>query len=488
MNLSQMLYEMCHDVLSLADIKAICKSRGFSDKEANSRSLFENVFLSSIGVENVMKTLTDAEIAALHLLSMENRVVDVTFFERLYGRKQAGTRVYGTFTQQFRPIFDAAQRNLIRKGLLVIAEVKTTALNKTKMELWRYRFPPEFGPLLPPLIHPVVHADQAGDVHADNLRADLRRLTQDKPLGPRRPPAIQLGAAGLTLGTRPFSAAAVRDWRQAAWQADVLTADAKRDKLSGGYAHAAQMYTGYLLPSNEYRTPSPLPAALYAFARLAPHEWITPDQLDTLLDVSYAGPNHPSSELICQAGWDNNCLVRYSADGADYYRMAGDAGTPADDAPDGYLPIADERVFVDLDKVPYEALDLLNRVATLTVEGGRLRVNPNVVKMVDALDSSREHAIMRYLKAHSPEFQAALKRIDAQWGKLIIHENLLVARVTDLSLRVKLQQAFGGADGAPSARLVTLSDEYIAFPRAMLGDIEKLLKKAGHVVKTVHAA
>jgi len=488
MNLSQMLYEMCHDVLSLADIKAICKSRGFSDKEAESRSLFENVFLSSIGVEGAMKTLTDAEAAALHLLSMEDRVVDVTFFERLYGRKQEGWRAYGTFTQQFKPVFDAVQRNLIRKGLLVISEANTNALNKTKMELWHYRFPPEFGPFLPPLVHPVVHADQAGDIHADKLRTDLGRLTQTRTLGTQRPPAIQLSAGGLTLGTRPFSTKAVRDWRQSAWQADILTADAKRDKVSGSYPQAAQMYKGYLLPSNEYRTPSPLPVALYAFARLAPHEWIAPGQLDTLLDVLYAGPNHPSSSAICQAGWDNGCLVRYRADGTDYYRLAGDEGAPADDAPDGYLSIADGKVFVDLDKVPYEALDLLNRVATLTVEGGRLRVSPHIVKMVDALDSAREHAVIRYLKAHSAEFRAAFKRIDAQWGRLIIHENLLVARVTDLSLRVKLQQAFGGADGAPSARLVALSDEYIAFPRAMLGDIEKMLKKAGHVVKTVHAA
>jgi len=484
MNPSQMLYEMCHDVLSAADIKAICKSRGFSDKEAESRSLFENVFLSSIGVEGAMKTLTSAEAAALHLLSMEDRVVDVTFFERLYGRKQEGWRAYGTFTQQFKPVFDAVQRNLIRKGLLVIAEAKTTALNKTKMELWRYRFPSEFGPFLPPLVHPVVHADQAGDVQADRLRTDLRRLTQDRPLGPQRPPTIQLGAGGLTLGTRPFSAKAVRDWRQSAWQANILTADAK----SGGYPQAAQMYKGYLLPSNEYRIPSPLPVTLYAFARLAPHEWITPDQLDTLLDVLYAGPNHPAVDTMCQAGWDNGCLVRYRADGTDYYRTAGDEGAPADDAPESYLPIAAGRVFVDLDKIPYETLDLLNRISTLTVEGGRLRVIPHVVKMVDMLDSAREHAVIRYLKAHSAEFRAAFKKIDAQWGRLIIHENLLVARVTDLSLRVKLQQAFGRADGAPTARLVALSDEYIAFPRAMLGDIEKLLKKAGHVVKTVPAA
>src|SRR5438105_7345984 len=265
MNLSQMLYEMCHDVLSAADIKAICKSRGFSEKEANSRSLFENVFLSSIGVEGAMENLTDAEVAALHLLHMENRVVDVTFFERLYGGKQAGSRAYGTFTQQFKPIFDAVQRNLIRKGVLIIGAAKTISPNKTKMELWRYRFPPEFGPFLPPLFHPSVHSGQTGSMQADRLRIELRRLVQDRPAGPHRPDAIHLGAGGLTIGRRPFSATAVQEWRQAAWEAAILKATLQKTELGPAYLPAA-MPTGCLLPDNEYRAASPPPAVPSAVA------------------------------------------------------------------------------------------------------------------------------------------------------------------------------------------------------------------------------
>jgi len=486
---SQMLYEMCHDVLSAADVKAICKSRTFSDREADSRSLFEHVFLSSIGVEDAMDTLTAAEAATLHLLRMEDRVVDVTFFKRLYGGKQAGLYAYGTFTQQYKPIYDAVQRNLVRKGLLIIAAARTNSPDRTKMELWRYRFPSEFGPFLPPLVQPRVHDGQPCSVHADNVRIELRRLVQDRAPVPRRPGAIQLAAGGLTIGLRPFSATAVRDWRQAAWEWDIQKATVQqKNELSQGAGQDA-MYTGYLLPNGEYRKPSPLPAVLYGLSRLAPDEWISPDQLDVLLDILYAGAGHPSSETICQTGWDNGCLVRHQADGFDVYRVAGDAHTPAHDAPETYLPLptADGRMFVDLDTVPYEALEILGRIATFRIEDGRLWVTPGVAKIVDALDAVRDQPVVHYLKTHNAEFRAALKRIDAQWGKLIVHENLLVARVRDLSLRVKLQQTFEGADGAPSAQLVFLSDEYVAFPRAMMGDIEKLVKKAGHVIKTVGA-
>src|SRR5947209_5676558 len=319
MTLSQMLHEMCHDVLTAADIKAICKSRGFSEKEAHSRSLFENVFLSSIGLDGAMKALTDAEVATLHLLYMENRVVDVTFFERLYGGKQAGSRAYGTFTQQFRPIFDAVQRNLIRKGVLIIGAAKTNSPQKTKMELWRYCLPPEFGPFLPPLFHPSVHSGQTGRIQADRVRADLRRLVQDRPVGPHRPDAIHLGAGGLTIGRHPFSAAAVQEWRQSAWEAAIFKATLQKTELSQSYLPAA-MHTGYLLPDTDYRAASPLSAVLYAFAQLAPDEWISPPQLDVLLDIVYASAGHPSSATICQAGWDNGCLARYQVNGQDYYR------------------------------------------------------------------------------------------------------------------------------------------------------------------------
>ena len=42
MNPAEMLHQMCHEVLSEADVKAICKSRGLPGKGAFSRSLLES--------------------------------------------------------------------------------------------------------------------------------------------------------------------------------------------------------------------------------------------------------------------------------------------------------------------------------------------------------------------------------------------------------------------------------------------------------------
>ena len=64
----------------------------------------------------------------------------------------------------------------------------------------------------------------------------------------------------------------------------------------------------------------------------------------------------------------------------------------------------------------------------------------------------------------------------------MVHDNLLIAAVKDLSLKVMLEKKF-----SDSKRVVTLSDEYISFPLNLLPEIEKFVIKSGHAVKYVDA-
>ena len=68
MNQTEMLHQMCHEVLAEADVRAICKNRGLPNQAASSRHLLENLFLSDAGVAVAMRTLDRTEIALLHLL------------------------------------------------------------------------------------------------------------------------------------------------------------------------------------------------------------------------------------------------------------------------------------------------------------------------------------------------------------------------------------------------------------------------------------
>jgi len=58
MNKATLLHRMCNDDLTQADINAIGKSRGLSRTEIANRITFENFYLSPVGVEQAMATLT----------------------------------------------------------------------------------------------------------------------------------------------------------------------------------------------------------------------------------------------------------------------------------------------------------------------------------------------------------------------------------------------------------------------------------------------
>ena len=391
MNQDQMLSEMCQELLSNADVKAICKNRGFTDKEANSRALFENFFLTTTGIEAVMNTLTAAEVATLHLLRMENREVDVTFFERLYG---SGVHGYGgTFTQQYKPIFDSVQTQLVRRGILIIADAKTNSPNKTKMELWRYRFPAEFGPLLPSLFTASVHTDQPGSIGKDRFRDELRAVIDRLTLPKDIPRITKLANGTLYIGGKEFSAKSVQDWQESRWESDIVRANLKPSAIQ--IYEQPTVFRGYMLPGGEYRNPTPLPFVRYALSQLEPDEWIAPDQLDTLLDIFYGGTKRATSAQLCQMGYEYGCLAHYVANDKIFYRLPDARHIPLDVPPDNYLG-ADANS-IDLDKIPYRDLEILNRSTALEAPDGQIKVAPDLNKLMDAPESVRNSEVLHYL-------------------------------------------------------------------------------------------
>ncbi len=113
MNQTEMLHQMCHEVLAEADVKAICKNRGLPSQAASSRPLLETLFLSDVGVADAMRALAPAEIALLHLLSGQDKPVDVAFFSRLDPPQRQGWS-HGTFSQRFQGLFSRVKDQLVR--------------------------------------------------------------------------------------------------------------------------------------------------------------------------------------------------------------------------------------------------------------------------------------------------------------------------------------------------------------------------------------
>lgn len=458
MNTITTLHQMCHNLLSQADINAIGKARGFTATELSSRAALENYYLSPIGVSQAMSKLTPDEVAQLHLLHLRQRPAAVDLFERLYPSGRSTS--YWTYSQRYQPVFKEVRDRLVRRGLLIMGQDALSG--ETKMAQWRFVFPPEFLPYLP---SPLQTAQLAGpgDVQRDVPRAKvLALLGQSKAPGPTLPGyTLKLENGRLLTDQRPFRAADLIEWQKAAWQ--TLLPARPQEKFTQ-------------TPSQDVPL---LDALTYWLRRLPPDEWIAPDHLDAPLTLFIGYP--AKSEHLCHLGWQWGYLARQKGNGRYHYRLADlDPTDEPAPAPDAYLTVVnDHTVRVNLHTIPYLALEQLNRIAYFTLTDELCAV-PSLVRTGEAI-SLRSTPLVQWLIQHTPAFAGAWQTAQKRWGKQIIHHNLLVACVTDLTLRIQLER------GLKSDEFLVLSDEYIAFPPKAINKVKRIVEQAGHVIKYYEA-
>ncbi len=469
---ARLLNNMCHEALVTADINAIRKSRGFSAEETSSRSLLENFYLTDIGLDSAMSSLTENEVSALYLLQMVGKPVQVSFFERVYSDRDVNTSSYlyhRTFSQRYQDVFKQVRTKLVRRGLLVMAEA---GREDTKLERWRFHLPVEFTSHLPPLFPNVVTFDQAGTTNNDVVGKALREShrSQDSKN------AIRLSSGSLLIGTHSFTAHRFHRWLQSKWKADLGLGPRSNEYLPSGSA------------SDET---SPVDALHYMLAQLGENEWVTPEQIAPGLYIfsgdrpRYSNREYPSAEEMCRAGWQWGQLTRASDNNRIFYRLAPSniSSDAKDDNPAAYLKVSsDNRVRINLRNITNENLELMTHSSNLSLENERLVAEPNLIKLGKMPVDLRNRPIIQWLSKESSIYQDALSTVEKQWGKQILHTNLLVAKINDLTLKVAIEKAF-----AKSNELQFLPNDYVAFPQDALAKVERAVKKAGHVVKTVEA-
>ncbi len=466
-----MLENMCRHALSAADMKAIGKVRGFSAAEVSSRTRFENAFLSELGLKAAFAALNVEEIACLHLLSMEAEPVDISYFSRLYKKGENYWRA--TFTQVYSPVFKSVQRSLIRRGLLFINEASVNPWEKTtKIERWRFALPDAFVRHLPAPFARIDEFIPPGDVQDGALRRKLLEILGGRVRATADKHDMALCKGRLHIGKRVFSLDALLAWRQHTWNRNVWVANGPQTSGKGtGRGDAAKKQPGEFTE-----------LVNYAFSRLDPGQWIRHQELAPLLRLSYHEEAPPRTRGICELGWELGCLARYMNGGEAYYRPV-EAPTNPELSPQDYLAVKGDAVLVDMETVPYRDLERIVDAAKLTIAGQALAARPDIIRMGRASDEAWKDPLMQWLREKAAPFREAMEGIEVRRGKRIVHDNLLMARVKDLSLRVAIQKAI-----PESQRLVSLPNGYLAFPVEALAEIKRAVVKSGFVIKSVEAS
>jgi len=442
MESNQMLHEMCRDVLTNVDIKAIRKSRGFSDQETATSALLENFFLTEIGVEQAMTQLTRDEIITLHLLKLGESEVGVDFFERLYGPKpdaKGKQRYYSrrTFTQRYQDVFKSVRTSLVRRGLLLMAE---SGFGEAKMERWRFRLPEQFERFLPPFLSDTHHYSDTGTFNQT-----------------------------LSIQGSKFRANLFQESLQKRWVLELAIRSETSITKGPKWINCVE-------------------ALLYLLEQLGPDEWLWDQELEEII-YFLSGPVSAYSYRaitvadLCEKGWKWGQLIRHTKAGNNYYRLAPQAIVDQD--PADYLSTGHHSSLVfDMKTIPVDSLEQIVCTSDIVRDGETLLAEPNLIKMGRASAATRAHPVVQWLQQQLPTYAQALEKVEKEWGKQVVHSNLLIAKVNDLSLKVAIERAFAKKN---MPEIQQLPNDYIAFPRAALSKIEQVVRKAGHVVKTVNS-
>ncbi len=454
MNAQEMLKDMCINTLADVDIRGIYKNRKIPSKGTVSRSHLETVFLSNIGMDSVYSSLTQKEIAFLHLLKFNNKVVDISHFWHLYGIGEKH-RFYGTATNTYKDVLKNVKLSFIRKGVLLMAE--STPVGKTsKMERWRFLFPEPLAALLPAPFDSAKTLLGSGLVDRRGLRSRIMKIRDinKRATTMRSKYSMDIINGQLHLGENLFTARSLSQRLRAGWSSSLNIKKTQEDI-------------------------SLVSAMLYGFNQLQANEWIPPSALKPLLQFFCPSVKKPDLELVCHSGWEWGCLAKQRVGDQFYYRSVKILQEEEEIAEADYLADqGDGWLVVNKEKIPFAALELLANIATMTVEDTRLLAKPHIIRMGCAFSTIQTHPLITWLIANAPSFSNEISTVSQRYGKQIVHKNLLFAKIQDLSLKVKIERQL-----LDSGKIISLSKEFIAFPKELLSEIERIVKSSGHVIK-----
>ena len=453
---SDMLHQMCHSLLAATDSKEICKARGFASEALSSPGILETLFLSPQGLSDVFASLEPREVAALHLLRDVGGPVDVSFFARIYGKGDSR----GTFNQRFQDVFSQIKQRLIRGGVLLWSEDRQKAWKKqSKLELTRLALPVEFYKALPPLIPDAREFSGAGDskpsIASDKLIEDL-----GKAGGDAADRLVCIEDRELRLSGKPFSAAALSSWQQ------------------GGWATAVVQSKKFTFEAAKSKPPDE--AVIAILSKLGADAWADVRQITELLNIF--SDKAVDAATVCEAGWAWGLLAKRHEDGKPWYRLAPQQAAVA---PHRYLiPVEeDDCVTVDLSTIPLAALEQVVAISDQRISPGgnrSLLITPSFLKLGRADDELLASEPVQWLVEHTKPFAETCVALAERRGQTILHEDVAIARVSDLSLKVAIQTALG-------QNVVSLKNDFIAFPHGRLAEVQRVVKKSGHVVKEIVA-
>jgi len=438
---------MCSQLFSAVDIKAITNSRGFDKQCISNRDAFQHYFYSTVGLDKSIESLTANE--RIFLFYMGNEWVGVEFFQSLYPDLVNDKRFCRTVTQRYSEIHKAVQKNLLRKGLLLIGE----CYGDTKIECIRYKVPELFYKQLPAPFTQKYKIDKPGKYDERRVRKLISaRLEQHDEQ--RFVDNMHIDNGVLRLGKLDFSLAAITAWQNEQLFKAVTAGCKDKEKFIKNF--------------------------MGAFDYLAENEWVTTESLQPMIKFIFPLNETVDIENIFKVAYELGCLMKVEQDNTSYYRAANFIEGANHDQldPETFLTLKDDGFIIDPNIIPYQQFADLAAVGFFSILNNKLKVDFNFVKLAKMGLDSLEKPLFVWMRKQSALLDDALKQIQTKHGKILLHKNLALLKVNDLRLKAQMIKSYQNSE-----EVLFLPSDYIAIPNAMVGELEKLIKKLGYAIK-----
>ncbi len=458
MNYSTMVMEMFVN-LAKSDRKSICTARGFERDVATLSSAFADAFLSTHGLPEVMKTLSTQDCRMLNLL-LFCRPVKISVFDPLYGKRDV-YRSWGTYNELYRPVFKKVKKALLLKGVLILTIDPENYDRRSILERYKFSIPNRFEPWIPLPFGDIHTIEDPGECRYEAVREKVRDMAADAAI--QSSGTEKTGAPGSTkkgIKHERFTVSKLRNLLHEEW--DTVFSSGTRRYTTNVTSSLSRTLFGIL-------------------CRLRENQWVTCNEIEPFLELLCRQAEKPDAAKICDRGWQCGLLALLCKNGKKYYRPAAYDISPEADPSLWLCSNSQEGCTLDIEKVPLEGLELMTAVSQIEMRNGKFLVKPDIPAIGHAPLSLHEHSIMKWLDREITAYRDAFSAVRTRKGKTVLHKNLTIARVGDLSLKMKILKIFSGK----SSKIVELPGEYIAFATDEFNTVCKVVSKAGLAVKII---